>query len=125
MWRKYKDGEKQYLSVVYKDYGGWGGYYISFHEDGDLYISLCDLGKPQETRIDEPVYKCGDDVWYFDNEGSPTICHCDITEVSIKKGQFPSYYVFERTGRRIGWLPGHSLFPSREALCEHYRKIFE
>lgn len=51
MWRKYKYGEKQYLSVVYKDYGGgYGGYYISFPKDGDLYIRLCDLGKPQETR---------------------------------------------------------------------------
>jgi len=78
-----------------------------------------------ENYIGEPVYKRGDDVWYFDNGGFPTICHCSIAGVSIRKGTFPLYYVFEKSGRRIGYLPGHSLFESREALCEHYRKIFE
>ena len=50
-WRKFQAGEKAYLSVVYKDYGGkYGGYYISFPEPGDLYISLYDLGEPKEDR---------------------------------------------------------------------------
>ena len=51
MWKRYKEGEKQYLSVVYESYGGsYGGYYIDFPEDGDLYIRICDLGKPAEGR---------------------------------------------------------------------------
>jgi len=47
MWKRYKEGEKKYLSVVYKDYGKYGGYYIDFPEPGDLYVSLYDLGKPE------------------------------------------------------------------------------
>lgn len=47
-WRKYQEGEKSYLSVVYKDYGGgYGGYYITFPEPGDLYIPLYALGAPK------------------------------------------------------------------------------
>ena len=51
MWRRFKEGDKEYLSVVHKDYGGnYGGYYIAFPEPGDLYISLYDLGKPVESK---------------------------------------------------------------------------
>ena len=50
-WRRFKEGDKGYLSVVYKDYGNsWGGYYISFPEPGDLFIPLYDLGKPKEEE---------------------------------------------------------------------------
>ncbi len=51
MWKRFKEGDKHYLSVVYKDYGeNYGGYYIAFPEQGDLYISLYDLGKPEVTE---------------------------------------------------------------------------
>lgn len=46
-WRKFQAGDKAYLSVVYKDYGKYGGYYITFPEPGDLYIRLYDLGEPK------------------------------------------------------------------------------
>ena len=48
MWKRYKEGDEMYLSVVYKDYGGkYGGYYITSHlEPGDYYIRVYDLGNP-------------------------------------------------------------------------------
>lgn len=51
MWRVFQEGETPYLSVVYKDYGKYGGYYITFPEPGDLYISLYDLGEPKVKEI--------------------------------------------------------------------------
>lgn len=52
MWKRYNGNEEEtYLSVVYKAYGKhYGGYYIAFPEEGDLYIPLYDLGKPEEVK---------------------------------------------------------------------------
>lgn len=50
-WRRFKEGDKSYLSVVYKDYGHrYEGYYIAFPKPGDLFIPLYDLGKPKEEE---------------------------------------------------------------------------
>ena len=41
-WKTFKDGDTEYLSIVYKSYGNnYGGYYVTSHlEPGDLYIPL-------------------------------------------------------------------------------------
>ena len=60
MWKQYKEGDKKYLSIVYKHHAGhYGGYYVTmFLEEGDYYIPLYELGdpmkvgKPQETTED-------------------------------------------------------------------------
>ena len=86
--------------------------------------SACD--DYMENFIGEPVYSIGDTVWYFDNEGFPTICKCEVLDVSIVPGSFPVYRISETSGRTIGSrLTGHCLFPTRDALCEYYKKIFE
>ena len=53
-WRRLKEGDKVYLSVVYKSYGKhYGGYYIAFPEVGELYISLYGLGNPEAVEKEE------------------------------------------------------------------------
>lgn len=50
MWKRYKEGDKKYLSVVYHAYSKkYGGYYIQFPEEGDYYISLFELGDPSKN----------------------------------------------------------------------------
>lgn len=56
MWRIFKEGDVEVLSLVYKDYGSvygkkMGGYYVtSYLEPGDLYIPLYALGEPKVTE---------------------------------------------------------------------------
>ena len=51
-WRRLKEGDTVYLSVVYKSYGKhYGGYYIDFPEVGDLHIPLPDLGDPEGRTV--------------------------------------------------------------------------
>ena len=45
-WKKYKEGEKRFLSVVRVNYGSkYEGFYITFPEEGDYYIPLPELLK--------------------------------------------------------------------------------
>ena len=63
--------------------------------------------------------KPGDKVWVFDADHQKIVSEKVILggEYVISAGHFPD---------RIGlFRPGYDCFPSRKALCEHYRKIFE
>ena len=53
IWRKFIEGDTEYLSVVYKSLSDdCGGYYISSDlEPGDLYIPLFELGKPMVDEL--------------------------------------------------------------------------
>lgn len=58
----------------------------------------------------------GDKVWWFD-AGTQTIECGEVIEVDERAGN-----VYTRDKRL--WI-GREGFSTREALCEHYRKIFE
>lgn len=60
--------------------------------------------------------KPGDKVWWFDAR-TQTI-ECSIVCNTNERGNI----VFTYT---LALVVGHDGFPTREALCEHYRKIFE
>jgi hypothetical protein len=68
--------------------------------------------------------KTGDKVWLF----MPTtqeITYAKMeSETRVQKSRFVS--VKFRCGVTLSGLkPGFDVFPTREALCEHYKKIFE
>lgn len=54
-WKIFKEGDEEYLSVVYRSYGkSYGGYYItSSLEPGDYYIPVYELGDPREPDNQE------------------------------------------------------------------------
>ena len=60
--------------------------------------------------------KPGDKVWWFDARTQTIECST-ITYVNERAGNVYTY-------DKVLWL-GPEGFPTREALCEHYRKIFE
>ena len=60
--------------------------------------------------------KPGDKVWWFDARTQIIECG-EALEVNERGGVVYTY-------GKIFWL-GREAFPTREALCEHYRKIFE
>ena len=60
--------------------------------------------------------KPGDKVWWFDAR-TQTIESSIIMDVNERAGNI---YTYDKTL----WI-GREGFPTREALCEHYRKIFE
>ena len=60
--------------------------------------------------------KRGDNVWWFDNY-KQTIEHETIVELGKTSGTvYTKFHIFHI---------GTQAFLTREALCEHYRKIFE
>jgi len=63
--------------------------------------------------------KPGDKVWLFDADHQKIVSERVIQggEYAISAGHFPGHIGIYR--------PGYDCFPTREALCEHYRKIFE
>lgn len=63
--------------------------------------------------------KQGDKVWIFDNYAQRIISKkvIEVGEESVIAGEFPGFVGFFRLDI--------DAFPTREALCEHYRKIFE
>lgn len=72
------------------------------------------------------TYKKGDIVWCFDDG----ICKCEILAVSpdtdMGGNLFFSYRVSETTGRTMffgGWIDESKIFPTREALVDHYAKL--
>jgi len=69
-------------------------------------------------------WKVGDKCWFFNG-------HCIqefiLTGISQREGCFTrleGHYPGKDYQRVIMTMP-YPIFPSREALCEHYRKIFE
>lgn len=62
--------------------------------------------------------KPGDKVWYF-NSGTQKIANDVVTDV------FKGETLIGIETRTSFLLLGIDGFPTREALCEHYRKIFE
>ena len=60
--------------------------------------------------------KPGDKVWWFDARTQTIECG-EVLEVNERNSVVYTY-------GKIFWL-GREAFPNREALCEHYRKIFE
>lgn len=61
--------------------------------------------------------KPGDKVWFYD------VFTQTIVEGTIKSVEFDIYFVDSDYARTV--LLESECFPTREALCEHYRKIFE
>lgn len=77
----------------------------------------------------------GDKVWYFDHR-LELITESEIVVVeNVDDNLFYSVYDYYRAAASTKILPEQfmptlrisqdKVFPTREALCEHYRKIFE
>ena len=65
-------------------------------------------------------WKIGDRCWYFDSYNRV------VSSAIIKNiGYNVLNAIDERTGMPIGFDEHTLPFPTREALCEHYRRIFE
>lgn len=74
----------------------------------------------------EVEMKPGDKVWVFDDFDALIIREVTIISVVYKKRQRPKYsFNFSDDKRGSGVYWSYNVFPSRQALCEHYRKIFE
>lgn len=63
--------------------------------------------------------KKGDIVWSFSNGVQKIMAESVAESIELDNGN-----VWLATRTRCGIL-NRDLFPTREALCEHYRKIFE
>lgn len=78
-----------------------------------------------ENFLNEPVYKVGDMVWFFDSTPPcPKIMCCKIANMTMTSAKFPLYHIYE-DGLNLGEHSGRELFPTKEALCEYYREIFK
>lgn len=62
--------------------------------------------------------KPGDKVWWFDARTQTIECG-EALEVNERGGVVYTY------DKDLQLWQGCEAFPTREALCEHYRKIFE
>ena len=68
--------------------------------------------------------KPGDKVWVFMPTTQEITYARMESETRVQKCRFIS--VRFSSGVTLGGLkPGFDVFPTREALCEHYKKIFE
>ena len=68
--------------------------------------------------------KTGDKVWVFDDFDASEIKEAMLVSIDHKKGKRDKFFfVFNDNRDTEYWT--YNAFPSREALCEHYRKIFE
>lgn len=63
--------------------------------------------------------KPGDKVWVFD------ATHQKIVSIKVIQGGENVVAAGKFPGDIGLFCPGFDCFPTREALCEHYRKIFE
>lgn len=61
----------------------------------------------------------GDTVWSFSNGPQQIMTESVRTAIDLKDGN-----IWLATRTKCGLL-NRDFFPTREALCEHYRKIFE
>lgn len=110
--------------VVLRFYGESNGYYS---EDASLY-KLCDgnTEKPKpQTGMEGPGVeercinlKPGDKAWIFRGDGV-------ILQVTIEEIEEDHIWLEGPEKPSIRIRKDYPLFPTREALCEHYRKILE
>lgn len=63
----------------------------------------------------------GDKVWVFDGREVKQIC----VEGMAAGLDGKAYVIYDGIKGRMKAVEPDLCFPSREALCEHYRKIFE
>lgn len=68
--------------------------------------------------------KPGDKVWIFSPLSGNKILECEIVEWLESDAMFSYRITGQYRERPYIALKGDA-FPTREALCEHYRKIFE
>lgn len=66
--------------------------------------------------------KSGDKVWIFDDDTIKQVDYIDLwgKGVLVDKSDCTPRYGIPKS-----WTLSKPHFPTREALCEHYRKIFE
>lgn len=89
--------------------------------DGDnMFFEFCPLCGERLVPDDGKRFHVNDVVWFFDSDDKE-IKDAIVVGVRIRDGEF--YYQLKRNGERV--LYYDELYSSREALCEHYRKIFE
>lgn len=61
-------------------------------------------------------------MWFYDPIGkAPAYGECE----EIYNGNFGLVYIVRIKSRQLVLFYTNEVFPTREALCEHYRKIFE
>lgn len=68
--------------------------------------------------------KPGDKVWIFDDFDTQEIKEATLVSMSHERGKRDKFF-FVFNDRRDMEYWSYNVFPTREALCEHYRKIFE
>lgn len=74
--------------------------------------------------------KPGDKVWYFEHIAeriliSEVVRVCRVGEHEVLEVKDPLHAVAPFAISPTRNVPVERAFPTREALCEHYRKIFE
>lgn len=70
--------------------------------------------------------KPGDKVWFYYNEKQKITTATVIEYESIfDDGDYVTVRFDDYGTVTTGLMDGINIFPTREALCEHYRKIFE
>lgn len=74
--------------------------------------------------------KPGDKVWYFEHiteliVESEVVRICRVGKHKILEVYDPLRSVAPFIMTPVRCVPAERAFPTREALCEHYRKIFE
>ena len=67
--------------------------------------------------------KPGDKVWIYNDPNQKIEC-VEIAAMTVD-GDSGIYMRGGDFGFAVAFRPGFDAFPTREALCEHYRKIFE
>ena len=68
--------------------------------------------------------KPGDKVWVFDDSDAPEIKEATLISIAQEKDKRAKFFfVFKDNPNMEFW--SHNVFPTRKALCEHYKKIFE
>lgn len=68
--------------------------------------------------------KPGDKVWVLYPCRRYPFVECEVVDVSQTTDKF-LYRVVRQKSNRVYVAVKQDAFPTREALCEHYRKIFE
>ena len=70
--------------------------------------------------------KPGDKVWFYDHDKQEITTARVISYESVfDDGDFVTVQFDDTDTRAVGLKDGVDVFPTRDALCEHYRKIFE
>lgn len=69
--------------------------------------------------------KKGDKVWFYMNITEEIVSATVADVFKTPNGNTFIQIRFDEGGTVGGLKPNFDVFPTREALCEHYRKIFE